>query len=88
MTLEDTWKKQLELLLQTYIRHSGKTETYLSVVAAGDASFFARLRGGRSTTIRRLSVVVQWFSDNWLEGVSWPDESFMRPYPVQSGTMR
>lgn len=45
----------------------------LGRLAAGDWRFFDRLSDDdRTFTARKYDEVVQWFSDNWPDGATWP----------------
>ena len=56
------------------------TMSTLGTYAAGDSRFFSRLTADR-VTIRRAKRVLQWFSDNWPEGLEWPAD-IARPAPT------
>ena len=57
------------------------SESRLGQLAAGNPIFYARLRDGGSCTIKLYRRVLQWFSDNWPEGVEWPPD-VPRPAPA------
>ena len=54
----------------------------LGRLAAGNATFFKRLKQGR-VTIRRADAVFEWFASNWPEGVEWPRD-IPRPRPART----
>ena len=61
-------------LASQYSIHTGMGETSLAQSVMNDRSFFKRIRKGRSNTIKTYTSVLQWFSDNWPDGLAWPDE--------------
>ena len=64
----------LLILVGRYKEHTGLSEATISTYAANDGKFFSRLRTGADCNSRRAERLVQWFSDNWPENLSWPDE--------------
>ncbi len=62
------------LLASKYSAHTGIGETSLAQSVMNDRSFFRDIRSGRSNTIKTYTSVLQWFSDNWPDGLAWPDE--------------
>ena len=63
-----------------YAGKRGITMKTLGTYAAGHGHFFERLAVGR-VTIRRTEQVLQWFSDNWPDGLEWPAD-IPRPRPA------
>ena len=63
---------------------SGLSESRLGTVTAGNPSFYPRLAGGASCTVKLYGRVLQWFSDNWPEHLEWPpDVPRPEPTPVE-----
>ncbi|MDE0125348.1 MAG: hypothetical protein OXN97_12310 [Bryobacterales bacterium] len=50
------------------------SESRAATLAAGNPCFFSRMRGGGTCTIRTYRRAVQWFSDNWPNGLEWPSD--------------
>lgn len=56
----------------------GFEEATVGRLCAADGRFFARLRDGKTFTIKKFDQVVTWFSENWPDDVEWP-EGVQRP---------
>ncbi len=70
-------------LLQTakaYATAQGLSLSRVSTIVFGDGKVLSRLDDGADLTTRRLETAMQWFSDNWPDGASWP-EGPRRPDP-------
>ena len=76
LTLCDAYRKTMRI-----------GELRLGQIAAGASVFFKRLRGGGTCTLRKSRETLQWFSDNWPYGVSWPEE-IPRPEPSPDALAR
>ena len=59
-------------LAEIYRRAEGLSSARVGHLSAADGKFFARLKAGRSCTLRTANAVIQWFSDNWPDSVTWP----------------
>ncbi|MEP4986287.1 MAG: hypothetical protein ABJV68_01095 [Paracoccaceae bacterium] len=44
----------------------------MSNKAAGNATLFERLRGGKGCTIQTAQRAMVWFSENWPADLEWP----------------
>ena len=69
-------------LCEVYAAERKLTLSTVSTYAAAAGDFYARLKRGHDLTTRRAARVVQWFSDNWPEGLDWPGDI---PRPASSG---
>ena len=69
-------------LCEVYAAEKKLTLSTVSTYAAAAGDFYARLKRGHDLTTRRAARVVQWFSDNWPEGLDWPRDI---PRPASSG---
>ena len=65
---------------QRFASARGITLWRVGFLAAGDGKFFARLKAGRTCTLRVARVVVQYLSDHWPDDHEWPD-GIPRPAP-------
>ena len=65
---------------QRFASARGITLWRVGLLAAGDGKFFARLKSGRTCTLRVARVVVQYLSDHWPDDHEWP-EGIPRPTP-------
>lgn len=43
-------------------------------LCAADGRFFARLRHGKTFSVRKFDDVVAWFSANWPADMPWPSD--------------
>jgi hypothetical protein len=76
--MEQTLRAHLLSLNQAFAAASGRAESTVAQVAAGDWRFFAHLRAGKGFRVGTYDRVVIWFSENWPEGAIWP-EGIERP---------
>ena len=70
---------ELIRLGRAYGRFRGLALSTVGRLAGGQGAFFQRVAAGR-VTIRRIDRAVQWFSDHWPAGLTWP-EDLLRPEP-------
>jgi len=70
----------LRALAEAYAQATGMSMTAVARAATRDGSFFANLETGRTTTLRRVDEIRQWFSDRWPGDLPWPDGP-ARPEP-------
>lgn len=47
-------------------------ESTVGKMCASDGRFFARLRDGKTFTVKKYDELLVWFSVNWPEGKEWP----------------
>lgn len=80
--MTDTESRLLDLL-GLFAAHSELSVSTVSRHALGSGDTPSRLLAGGTITVRRLDRGLQYLSDNWPEGVPWPDHT-PRPRP---GTM-
>lgn len=59
-------------LADAYSSATGKSLARVATLCARDGKFFKRIAAGRSCTFPVFDRTVQWFSDNWPTGASWP----------------
>lgn len=74
--------ESIMMLCEVYAAERKLTLSTVSTYAAAAGDFYARLKRGHDLTTRRAARVVQWFSDNWPEGVDWPGDI---PRPASAG---
>ena len=79
--MSDTESRLLDLLELFAARSRFSVSTVSRLTRSGDIPH--RLRAGSTITVRRLDRGLQYLSDNWPEGVPWPDHT---PRP-ESGAM-
>lgn len=60
------------------------SESRVSTLCFGEGTRLKHIRNGGEMGARRIARALQWFSDNWPEGASWP-ETVARP-PVATPT--
>ncbi|MCF7778042.1 hypothetical protein GLP59_10360 [Sulfitobacter sp. M220] len=72
ITLVIMISEQLTELAETMATHIGRSEATLSNKAAGNATLFERLRGGKGCTIQTAQRAMVWFSENWPADLEWP----------------
>ena len=65
-------------IAQRFASARGITLWRVGFLAAGDGKFFARLKAGRTCTLRVARIVVQYLSDHWPAGLEWPTD-ILRP---------
>ena len=68
-------------LLGLFAAHSELSVSTVSRLALGSGDVPNRLLAGGTITVRRLDRGLQYLSDNWPEGVQWPDHT-ARPKPA------
>lgn len=59
-------------LAEAYRAVARMEESTLGRLSAADGRFFARLRDGKTVTVRKYDDVVTWFSANWPADLDWP----------------
>ena len=72
--------RHILVLVETFAAATGRRETTVAALCAGQAHAIDRLRGGASMTLRRARRIVQWLSDHWPDDLAWPD-GVDRPAP-------
>ena len=70
----------LQAVCDIYRSESSLSESRLGALTAGNPSFYPRLRGGASCTVKLYARVLQWFSDHWPDHLEWPPD-VPRPEP-------
>lgn len=73
-------ERDLQILCDTYRQQVDLSESRIGAIAAGNPSFYARLRAGSSCTIKLYARVLGWFSDHWPTDLEWPPD-VPRPEP-------
>ncbi|NEX47639.1 hypothetical protein [Pseudotabrizicola algicola] len=61
-------------LSDAFAQHTNMSHWRVSFLARGDGQFFKRLREGKGCTVKTATAVLQWFSDNWPEDLTWPSD--------------
>lgn len=74
---------QVVALANAFADARGIGEARVSTLVFNDGKRISRVREGADIGVRSVERAVQWFSDNWPEGVDWPLE-VPRPEPVSS----
>ncbi|CUH68034.1 hypothetical protein TG4357_03353 [Thalassovita gelatinovora] len=59
-------------LAEAFASHCGLKLSTVSTYAANDGKWLDGLKGNASCTLRKASVVIRWFSDNWPSDLEWP----------------
>ena len=75
--------RHLGTILAIYRSADPRSEATIAQIAAGNPSFFSRIRSGGSCTIRLYLRTLRWFSDNWPEHLEWPPD-VPRPEPTSA----
>lgn len=65
---------ELLVLARTLATHRGISLARLATIIANDGRFFSQIERGRSPTIRTYRKALGWFSENWPEGLAWPND--------------
>lgn len=60
-------------LAAIYAKAKSIEESTVGRQCAADGRFFARIRQGKTFTIKKYDEVLRWFLDNWPDQVSWPE---------------
>lgn len=61
-------------LVETYCAARGIAEATLSKRVFSDGKRIAGIRAGSDIGVRRHAEAVQWFSDHWPDGLTWPED--------------
>jgi hypothetical protein len=72
-------------IAQIYARHKNLKLPTVSTYVFGSGDMIRRLQAGRDITIGRATRAMQWFSDNWPDDATWPDDV---PRPPVTNTNR
>lgn len=67
-------------LSDDYARFTKVGEKTVSSRVFGDGKKMGALRRGADITVSRYNLALQWFSNNWPDGVEWP-AAVNRPAP-------
>jgi len=70
-------------LIERYCEVTGIAEATLSSRVFRDGKRVSAIRAGSDVGVRRMSMAVQWFSDNWPGSADWPD-GVPRPEPIMA----
>ena len=74
-------ESRLLALMKLFATHTDLSISTVSRLALGSGDAAARLATGSTITVRRMDRGLQYLSDNWPEGVPWPDHT-ARPKPA------
>lgn len=66
-------EEKIVVLGSALAKARGLSEARIANLAGRDGGFFARLRNGKSCRLDTAKRMLQFFSDNWPEGLPWPD---------------
>jgi len=70
-----TFTEQLVTVARAYAEGSGVSLSVVSHRVFDDSKRLPLVEeGGASVTLRRAEQALEWFSDNWPDGVSWPPD--------------
>lgn len=61
-------------IIAAYSRARGLSESRVSTLCFGEGTRVRHLRAGGEMGALRVARAVQWFSDNWPDGVEWPGQ--------------
>lgn len=78
------YRQQLLTLSETLCRHTGRSEARLATIIRNQGAFFTKVRNGAGCTVDIYLQVKRWFSENWPEGLAWP-EGVDRPDMLPDG---
>lgn len=67
------YRQKLTRLAELYGAARNLSEASIANQIRCNGGFFARLRAGGSCRVDTMHRVIQFFSDNWPSGLSWPD---------------
>lgn len=73
-------RQDLLLLIETLAKARHVSVSRISTIVFNHGTMHSRLAAGADITVGRAEEAIRWFSDNWPEGVEWP-ESVTRPDP-------
>lgn len=60
--------------VEIYCAYSGRAEATLSSRVFHDGKRIAAIREGSDVGLRRMAVAMRWLSENWPEGLPWPED--------------
>lgn len=69
-------------LCTIFCKATGRSEYTVSRWAIKNPYLVSRLRVGSGVTVKTYCLVLRWFSDNWPDGLAWPDD-IQRPEPTR-----
>jgi hypothetical protein len=61
-------------LAESYGQHMSLKLSTVSTYASGDGKKFGYWKGGGGCTVKTAATVLQWFSDNWPDDLTWPKD--------------
>lgn len=74
-------RQHLLTLIHTFATARGVSGSRVTTLAMNSGNVYRTLVEGGNITLDRIDTAIQWFSDNWPEGVDWPD-GLARPSPT------
>ena len=66
-------RQHLLTLIDTFAEAKGVSGSRVTTLAVNSGSVYRFLREGKDITVGRFETAVRWLSDNWPDGVLWPD---------------
>lgn len=78
--MEETLRFNLIDLATVFEQATEVSRATIGKRALNDNTFYARIEAGAGFNIKTFDRLIQWFSDNWPEGKSWPAD-IDRPAP-------
>lgn len=75
-------REQLERLAEDMSKHLGWKLSTIGTYGVNDGKIFDRWSRGGGCTLRTSKAFLAWFSDNWPEELSWPED-----IPRPTGTL-
>lgn len=83
--MEAELRSNLLTLGKVYCEAADRSPKTIGMRVARDGRFFDRLEAEKAFTVKTYDTALQWFSDNWPEGLDWPsgiERPAPRPFPV------
>ena len=84
--MEAELKEILATLADEFANATGRKPGGIWAEAAKDGRFMDRVESGQTFTVKVFDRAVQWFSDNWPDGVRWPKVIKRPAVSVKDGT--
>ena len=66
--------EQIIKLLRCVGAARGWKDSTVGTYAVNDGKFIGRLASGKTCTLNTVSDAVRWASENWPDGIEWPNE--------------
>lgn len=73
-------RSKLLAVADAYTKATGRSLARIGTIINDRSVLFAKLAEGKTCTIETYDKAMQWFSDNWVSDLAWPD-GVERPQP-------